>query len=55
MARKLKQMTVIVETADGRQFRLELDEVRSVGGAFLTAIATYPDWDKITMTIVKAR
>jgi hypothetical protein len=55
MRRRLKQISVIVELADGRQFRMELDEVRSVGGAFLTAIEVYPEWDKITMTVVRAR
>ena len=52
MSRIKKQITVIVHT-DGKHYRLELDEVRSIGGAFLTAIGTYPDWKEIVITVRK--
>ena len=53
MGRIKRQITVAVKTEDGKEHHLEMDEVRTVGGAFLTAVSLYPNWAKIIMTIVK--
>jgi hypothetical protein len=53
MSRIRKQITVVVQTSDGQKHRMELDEVRSIGGAFLTAVGVYPTWIEVVITVKK--